>query len=205
MPVYTTNIPQATDNPSVSQGQLLQNFQTLNSTYGTSGDHYAWDDTNATEQAKHAKVTLPGLPTANPPGNALPTPLAGNCAIFGQTINSQTTPYVVRDGLAPTAPYGNIWPLLPIKAFATFLANPTGATVSLVSNFNVTSVTISGNFVTVNFTNAMRTTTYGVLAFGNNGGLNINVTSYKSTATTSVQIGVIGVGATTVSMIVVEP
>ena len=74
---FNANIPQPSDLISVSQGQILINNQQLNSVYGTAGDHYAWDNADPGEQNRHAKVTLPGLPSANPPGNALPAPAAG--------------------------------------------------------------------------------------------------------------------------------
>ena len=206
MPVYTTNIPQPTDNPSVSQGQLLQNFQTLNSVYGTSGDHYAWDDADSTEQGKHAKVTMPGLPTTNAPGNALPSPLAGNCSIFSQTINSQTTPFLSRDGLAPTAPYVNIWPLMPIKAMATISCNA-GGDPTINTQFNITSITKNtANQITIVLANAMRTATYGVLALSSS---SIGVLNYNITNNTTFRIidatGLFSVPGALVTIVVLEP
>lgn len=166
MTVFTPNIPQPTDNPSDSQDQILENFQTLERLYGINGDHYSWTNTGPTESTKHAKVTTPGLPTATAPGNALPLPLAGNCSYFGQTRNSQTYPYIARDGLGPVAPLTNIWPLLPIKAYA-IITSTNFTTVSLVDSFNMNAPTASGSnptqTITVNLTNAMRTTNYGVL------------------------------------------
>jgi len=175
MTVYTSNIPQPQDDPSDSQDQILQNFQTLNSAYGSSGDHYPWTNTAVATTRKHAKVTMPGLPTAgSPPGDVLPGPLAGNCSIFAQTVNSQTTPFLVRDGLAPTAPLTNIWPLMPIKAFATFtmVANaPVPQLQTLNQSYNITSITrfapaTTSLTFTVVMPNAMRTSDYGVLFMG---------------------------------------
>ncbi len=178
MSVFTQNIPQPGDNPSFSQDQLLQNNLTLNAVYGTNGDHYAWTNVNASEQAKHAKVTMPGLPTATAPGNALPTPAAGNDAIFSLTRNGQTTPFLTRDGLvavapAPPAPLVNIWPLMPLKAYAsiTLIGGVGVATVNDSYNINTTTdpPTVTGDggaFAKVTFTliNPMRTAVYGVLA-----------------------------------------
>jgi hypothetical protein len=171
MSSYTNNIPQPGDNPSNSQDQILQNFQTLVSAYGTLGDHYDWTNTNSPETRRHAKVTMPGLPTANAPGNVIPAPGTADCAIFGQTRNSQTTPFVTRDGLAPTAPLTNIWPLLPIKAYASFQTINGGGIQNIVpdDSFNINSPIVQTGFGS-NFqftmTNACRTSTYGVLWFG---------------------------------------
>jgi hypothetical protein len=169
MTSYTPNIPQPGDDPSDSQDQILQNFQTLNSLYGTSGDHYPWTNTTPTEGAKHARVTLPGLPTTNVPGNLVPTPGNGNCALFAVTRNSQTTPFIARDGLAsPTPPdYVNLWPLLPIKGFAR-VSSTAYNNATLVQSFNIATVTAAGaspnQTFTFTLTNQMRTTDYGILA-----------------------------------------
>lgn len=189
MTVYTSSIPQPQDDPSDSQDQILQNFQTLNSAYGSSGDHYPWTNTAVATTRKHAKVTLPGLPTAgSPPGDVLPGPLAGNCAIFAQTRDNQTTPFVSRDGLAPTAPLTNIWPLMPIKAFATFTTVTTGPgpeVQTINQQFNVTSISRTGNTYTVTMSNAMRTTDYGVLVLkGGVGGLTTSYTIVNTTTFT---------------------
>ena len=170
MSVFTSNIPQPGDNPSFSQDQILQNFQTLNTVYGTNGDHYPWTDTNSTEATFHAKVTMPGLPTSSAPGNVLPTPAAGRDAIFSQTRNSQTTPFLVRDGLVPTAPLTNIWPLMPIKAYINFTLVGGAGNATINDSYNITGPAVvssdGGGFgkTTIQITNAMRTTTYGVIA-----------------------------------------
>lgn len=184
MTVYTPNIPQSGDNPSNSQDQILQNFQTLNSVYGTSGDHYPWTNSTPGEGNKHAKVTLPGLPTANAPGNAIPAPLAGNCTIFGQTRpgSGQTYPYLARDGLAPTAPLTNIWPLLPIKAYVTFDTDPSVVSptnIGPIDSFNITSPVVQTNGAgvftwTFTITNACRTTNYSVFWSSPSGTLNFD-------------------------------
>jgi|SRR5437899_319998 len=131
MTVYTPNIPQPGDNPSNSQDQILQNFQTLNTMYGSSGDHYPWTNTTPTEGFRHAKVTLPGLPTANPPGNALPTPGVGEGDIFAITTGSVTIPYWRRDNLAATPQYS----MLPVRAFGSF-TGATGATLGTAMNLS---------------------------------------------------------------------
>lgn len=57
---YNPNIPQGTDNISVSQGQILTNFTLLNSYYGR--DHYAFTD--GVYPGYHQQVNLPN---SNPP------------------------------------------------------------------------------------------------------------------------------------------
>ncbi len=54
--VYKPNIPLPTDNLSVSQGDLVGNFQSLNTTFGI--DHYPFADTSA-NSGKHNVVTTP--------------------------------------------------------------------------------------------------------------------------------------------------
>jgi hypothetical protein len=162
---FTPNIPQATDDPSVSQGQILSNFQVLNNVYGTIGDHYPWTDTNGGEIGKHAKVTFPGLPTATAPGNVLPTPLAGNNAMFGQTQSGITMPYYRRDGFTTT------YAVSPIKAYVSCIVTSTTAGTILDSfGFNLTSITTTGvtTKIVLHFINPMRNaTSYGMLLSNN--------------------------------------
>jgi hypothetical protein len=161
---YNPNTPQPTDRISDTQAPILTNFQQLNTIYGTSGDHYPWTNQNPPETTKHAKVTLPGLPTANPPGNAIPAPAAGNCAIFAKTSSSITTPYLARDGFDATQPNNiNVWTLMPIKVYASItLSNVLNPTVN--DSFNVASMTGTSTVV-LNIQNPMRTTTFGVIIF----------------------------------------
>ena len=188
MTVYTPNIPQPGDNPSDSQDQILENFQTLQTLYGTSGDHYSWTNTTPTESTKHAKVTTPGLPTATAPGNVLPAPTSGNCSYFGQTRGSQTYPYIARDGLAPVAPLTNIWPVVPIKAYASGTITAANAG-SLSDSFNLTFTSVTGgNSITLGITNAMRTSNYGVLITTSASA--VGSTYYSSRTTTSCVINI---------------
>jgi hypothetical protein len=150
MTVYTPSIPQPTDNPSNSQDQILQNFQTLNSVYGTSGDHYPWTNTTPTEGFRHAKVTLPQLPTANAPGNATPTPNTGEGAIYCAASGGISVPFWVRDNIASSVQYS----MLGVRAFGTF-AGSNGATVGTAMNLSATG---SGGTYTVTINNSAVTT-----------------------------------------------
>ena len=60
---YQPNIPQATDRPSVSQGDILTNFQELNTQIGT--EHVALDA--GADNGKHKYVTLQQNPSAPAP------------------------------------------------------------------------------------------------------------------------------------------
>lgn len=62
MPVYNNAIPQPTDDPSESQDQILQNFQTIYTVVGQ--DHM---DFNTATEGKHKRVTFPVGPVAGQP------------------------------------------------------------------------------------------------------------------------------------------
>jgi len=65
---YNPNIPQATDDLSVSQGQLLGNFQQLDTIFGI--EHYPYSNLTS-NVGFHNQVTTPNYvanpPTGNPP------------------------------------------------------------------------------------------------------------------------------------------
>lgn len=63
---YNANIPQPTDNLSVSQGQLLGNFMALDSIFNL--DHFTWDDTTngGAYRGFHRKITLPVVQPSDP-------------------------------------------------------------------------------------------------------------------------------------------
>lgn len=117
---YNANIPQGTDNISVSQAQLLGNFGQLNSQFGI--DHTAFNTGSGNGDGFHKKVTLPGNVTP-------PTPGAGICTIYGKTTTGVTIPWLRRDGLAATPE----WSMLPIKAFGSFVGT-TGVVVGTAMN-----------------------------------------------------------------------
>lgn len=173
MPIFTPNKPQPGDNPSQSQDVLLQDFLTLQDMYGETGDHYPWTNQTSVEGKKHAKVTMPGLPTTNRPGDALPQPATGNCAMFAITRDNQTTPFLARDALVPDKgpPTVNLWPMVPIKAYITFV-NTSGTTVTVFDSFNlgtpvVTNPVVATTIYTIPFVNNTRTLNPGVMIFIN--------------------------------------
>jgi len=135
MPTFDKDIPQAGDDPSVSQGQLLQNFTTLDSVYGTSGDHYAWSNTNSAETARHAKVTMPGLPTDNAPGAIVPTPNADDGVMFALKTD-KTRPFWRSNSNTTN------FPMTPLWAFGeAFIPDPIAAPTITLGYLNLNPAT----------------------------------------------------------------
>jgi hypothetical protein len=61
MSTYNPNIPQGTDNLSVSQGQMLNNFTQLNTQFGV--DHIAFNTGSANGDGHHVKVFFDNAPS----------------------------------------------------------------------------------------------------------------------------------------------
>jgi hypothetical protein len=123
---YNPAIPQAADLISVSQPQLLANFQQLNTVYGA--DHYAYNDATANAQ-RHRQVRLPELGV--PPAAA-----ADMGTIYSADGGGKTELNYRYDNGALGA--SRILQLTSIKAYAEW----TNAGVPVVTNsFNVASVT----------------------------------------------------------------
>lgn len=70
---FNPNIPQAADIPAQSQGQLLTNFQQLNSIF--SQNHVTWNDATVSERGKHTVVEMQSQ-------GATPTPSGTNISIY---------------------------------------------------------------------------------------------------------------------------
>lgn len=174
---YNPNIPQATDNPSNSQSQILANFQQLNMQYGTAGDHVPF--TASTNNGKHNSVTwldqtaqLPIVPVAN------------ELIAYGITKSGVTMPYYVRDSISSATTQ---FPLAPIKAYASFLSINAGGmqNITPLDSFNIAPagapviVQQSGSPTTFTITliNPCRTTTYGVSFIPNLAGVAISLSS----------------------------
>jgi hypothetical protein len=108
MPVYTQNIPQGGDNLSVSQGQILANFQTLDTAFGV--DHTKFSV--VPDQGFHKQATM-----ANQAFAAV-SPAPGFGALFtsmaGTTGGTKTEAVYKRDGL------GGVSILSAIKAWGIY-------------------------------------------------------------------------------------
>lgn len=124
---YQSNIPLPTDLISVSQGDLKNNFTSLQNTYNV--DHFGFNPEANIGFHKH--VTLPDQTSA------APAPAAGFGAEYAKTVNSETYPFWRRDGLTTD------YPMMPIKAFALFpSANPPTSVFPLPYG-NISSITFS--------------------------------------------------------------
>jgi len=192
---YTPDIPNASDIVAQSQPIIKTNFQQLNVVYGSSGDHFPFDDTDPNEQFKHARVTLPRLPQSNPPGNVLPTPGASEISIFCDVSGGFSQPYYRRDNATVNIPVS------PIQAFG----EATGAAVPVLTpnSYNIASVSLVGVTYTFTFTEALADADYvvtgGFSATGNQVGLR-----FSNKTTTSVDVKVLtsnGAASTAVSLI----
>lgn len=181
---YNPNIPQPTDILSDSQGDLLGNFQALDTSFGI--DHYKFSDLTA-NNGFHNKVTTPvfvanpptGLPpvtVANPvfygfqqtaplgvlqysrgPNNAVPTPVT--------MIQSSSTPIVLASGASTnvldftgiTNAMFNLWAVnngAPQGARLYFFGGWDGATFTAIGLGPIDSV----NLTATNAGNTLRVT-----------------------------------------------
>lgn len=197
---YNPNIPQSTDNISVSQGNLLTNFQQINALYGTNSagagvpgaDHVAFNDATSANRGLHKKVTFTNV-TADPsnligyPNSILYT------KTFGSSPNFNLELYFSE--YRQNAGSGQLINLVPtVKAIAQIKFNnisgnqPIQTTNTLSSN--VSTVNWGGaQAFTVTFSKALDYSTYYVfyyyLTSGN--GLNPFVTVAGSQLTTGFQ------------------
>lgn len=143
---YDPNIPQAADLLSVSQNDLLINFQQLNVVYGT--EHFAFDDgtPNATQ---HRRITMPSI--------AAPASAAGVGTMWNFSLGPvDTWPYYRHDGIVTQN-----WPVIALKAFGEFSVPGAVLTGDSVNITNV--VRNAAGTYTVTFINPMINTNYSVL------------------------------------------
>lgn len=171
---YNPSIPQATDNLSDSQQDLLDNFTALNNVYGT--DHFAYDESggNAT---KHKRIVLPK-------GVTDPTPASGNGAMWAEfnsaDVNEWVFPYWRQDGNTKN------YPLSPVRAAGMCTISGAGV-LTAQQLFNCTIVRNATGVFTVTFSDAnqFKLATnfyYGVIATSRNSSLRSIV--YDSPTTT---------------------
>jgi len=164
MPTYQPNIPQASNLISISQNDILENFQQLNTAWNV--DHSAF---NLASQGQHTKVTLTA-PIANPNKatpiaslytKAAPTTILSD--LYYQN-NSTSNDVVQLTGGGITS-----------AAWCYF----NGATGALITGYNVTSTsrTALGSY-TINFTRSFSSTNYAAIISPNmagNGGFAIKL------------------------------
>jgi hypothetical protein len=147
MPGFKNTIPQPNDDLSVSQGDLLLNFQSCNTSFGI--DHYPFTDLTAND-GKHNKVTTPVITP-----NAYPTTLANEPVLFcfkesmvGSTAAFPAMQYVQGGSNAVPSPIMTIQsPLTPI----TLAAN---ATTNIIDFTGLTNCQFVVYSAPINSTNA---------------------------------------------------
>lgn len=127
---YNPNIPQPTDNISTSQGQILTNFSTANTYFGT--DHNAFNA--ASNQGIHKQVNLVDQTASLPSVNA---GAAGLVTASKLTSNSWITP---AWRFNPGGGIVNV-PMAPIRAMAACTVS--GGSVTIISSFNVSGISYS--------------------------------------------------------------
>lgn len=85
---YNPNIPLSTDRPSQSQGQILTNFQQLDSIFAV--NHVTFDDAVVANRGKHTYVTLIDE-TATPP-----TPTGTDIALYSAVASGLNQLFMIQ-------------------------------------------------------------------------------------------------------------
>jgi len=88
---YTPGIPLATDDPSVSQGQIKTNFEQLNTIFDI--DHVAYDNATAADRGEHNRITLVNV-------IADPNQTTPKSSIYLKTIAASSELFFQNDALA---------------------------------------------------------------------------------------------------------
>ncbi len=190
---YFPAIPAPTDRPSISQGQMLSNFGTLNTVFGIDHVNYT-SGTAAIPSGWHLQTTLRSVtPPAVDPATGL------NRGIFytkNTAAGNRTEPYYRYDSSALPAGGGSVIAnVLPVKAFGLFVSNAGGAAV-LLNSFNVTGINCAlgaTNVYTITFQQQLATANYAPLVLTTNSGATID---YNALAVGSFQIRTTGLAAT---------
>lgn len=150
---YNPTIPAINTRIDATYNLITTNFDQANTIFGE--DHYEFNATLPAERGKHKQVTLIALPNGPVP---IPNPPAGEGSAFsvntstGMPAISTTYPFYKRDALASGLQY----PMIPIKAFATFIPRTTNGVATLVNSFNISAITRTGTGVyRVQFTEAL--------------------------------------------------
>jgi hypothetical protein len=132
MPVYTPNIPQPGDNISGSQNQILENFQTANTAFGS--DHTAFDV--VASQGKHKQVTL--IQNTAPGATVDPASIIHSVLGTGTIFLNKPLPFF-RNSLGD-------YPLMPdLKVVGSNYGFKIG---NIIINFGGNTITIGNTTVT---------------------------------------------------------
>lgn len=137
---YNANIPQATDDPSVSQAQLLANFGKLNTDFSV--DHTAF--TASSDVGKHKKATLLE--------SATPTTSAGEGALYAKnTSGTREILYYRRESNGSDIPVGIIGAFVKFDSSGVAIGTPFNCSIARVATgrYEVTFTTAmaDGNYI----------------------------------------------------------
>lgn len=128
---YNPSVPAINTRIDNTYNIVQNNFDQANTIFGV--DHFPFNYATSGDRGVHKQCTFRG-------NTAIPAPAAGSGAVYGQTqtlvaLDNRVYPFWKRDGLA------TVYPMAPIKAWATFIPTSTPGLCTITSNFNVTSVT----------------------------------------------------------------
>ncbi len=135
---YQINIPLPTDNLNVSQGDILNNFNSADTIMGI--NHYPFTS-GATVQGKHKFVDMPIT--------TVPTILAGEGAIYTKTANGRSNLFYTSDAAANEIQLtSSVNPSIIANGGFTFLP---GNLIMIWGNFNP-NVSTTVTFPNISFT-----------------------------------------------------
>ncbi len=191
MGVYLPDIPQATDLISVSQGQLLTNFQTLNTGFGI--DHYEFNNAT-TDRGKHKHASFVDQ-TASIPVPPMSFAIANELVVFGVTTGGITSLYYQKDATA------TVFTLNPIRAFALFQTQAGAPFITAVDSFNISTVTrpnVTSGVVTVTLLEPMKSiNNYAIFFTSHDTTAAVTLTSKTYISTTSFSLTIAGISVGT--------
>lgn len=158
MTTYNPNVPQGTDNLSVSQGQILGNFSQLNTQFAV--DHVAFNTGSGNGNGHHKKVTFDNAPVS-------PTLSGTQSAIYPQLLNSAqnmvwgnasnatqiTGPYSLAAQGYAFLPGGLLikWANVSFNAGNGTISFPTGSGIPVFSGIYTVFIQNTGNNLTNEF------------------------------------------------------
>lgn len=94
---YNASIPQATDDPTISQGQLLTNFGVLNTDFSVNHQPFTSGNNPGLHTQINFPIALSGDPGLTSPQSSIyPKTSGGNTQLFYQNDSSSSYPTVVQ-------------------------------------------------------------------------------------------------------------
>ncbi len=149
---FNPNIPQSADIPSQSQGQILTNFQELNTVFDV--DHVPFDDATAVNRGKHDQSTYIEL-------GADPATLSDEVAFYSKDSGGNSRLFMRQESSGTVIQMSGDDPVNAASSGSTFLpggliyawnretvSNNTVVTVSAVTNIHQVVITIEDGSAT---------------------------------------------------------